>query len=303
LYNLSRKQEKVGKFEAADATYRRTEAQILATTGEQSYSYWMALANHARLIHRQGRREEADALFAKMLQHIPADWQLNTYDTISREIYAQCLTAEGRAREAIPLLDAAYPIYVARPVFDYGVREILGEMGEAYDRVGRSEEARKLLKKSRDEYLAQEGDASEYALRSRIRWGYFLLEHFKLGEPEFADADAEMRAVIKAAGTRTWIEPAQAHAALARIAGARGDTEGALREGRLALAALENVQSLYDIRVQPQVWLAYSAALLKAGDATNARLWAEKAAEASERYDDAGADSIKRAKAAVLATR
>jgi eukaryotic-like serine/threonine-protein kinase len=302
LYNLSRKQEKIGKFDAADATYRRTEAQIIATTGEQSYSYWMALANHARLIHRQGRREEAHALFAKMLQHIPANWQVNTYDTISREIYAQCLTAEGRAREAIPLLDAAYPIYVARPVSDYGVREIRGEIGEAYDQVGRRDEARELLKASRDEYLAQEGDASEYALRSRIRWGNFLLDHFKLGEPEFAEADAEMHAVIKAAGTRTWIEPAQAHAALSRIASARRDAVGALREGRLALAALENVQSLYDIRVQPQVWLAYSAALLENGDVTNARLWAEKAAEASVRYDDAAAESIRRAKAAVLAT-
>jgi hypothetical protein len=46
----------------------------------------------------------------------------------------------------------------------------------------------------------------------------------------------------------------------------------------------------------------YSAALLKAGDVMNARRWAEKAAEASARYDDAGADSIKRAKSAVLAT-
>jgi serine/threonine protein kinase len=301
LNNLSRKQEKLGEFEAADATYQRTEAQILRTTGEYSYAYWIALANHARLFHRRGRREEAHALFAQMLQHIPPDWQLNTFDTVARDVYAECLAAEGRPREAIPLLEAAYPIYVARPMSDYGVREIRGELGEAYDRVGRSDEARALLKTSRDEYLAQEGDTSEYALRSRIRWGYFLLDNFKAGEPEFADAAAEMHAVIKAAGTRTWIEPAQAHAALARVAGARGDTGVALEESRLALAALEHVQGLYDIRVQPQVWLVYSAALLKAGDITNARRWAERAAEASERYDDAGADSIKRAKAAVRA--
>jgi serine/threonine protein kinase/tetratricopeptide (TPR) repeat protein len=302
LYNLSRKQEKLGKFEAADATYRRTEAQILRTTGENSYAYWMALANHARLIHRQGRLEEAHALFAQMFKHIPPNWQLNTFDTVARDMYAECLTAEGRAREAIPLLAAAYPVYVARPVSDYGVREIRGEMGDAYEQVGRSDEARAMLEASRDEYLAKEGDASEYALRSRIRWGHFLLNHFKPGDREFADADAEMRAVIEAAGTRTWIEPAQAHAALARIAGARGDAEGALKESRLAMVALEHVQGLYDVRVQPQVWLVYSAALLKAGDVAGARRLAEKAAQASERFDDAAADSIKRAKAAVLAT-
>jgi eukaryotic-like serine/threonine-protein kinase len=302
LYNLSRKQEKLGEFAAADSTYRRTEAQILRTTGEYSYPYWMALANHARLIHRQGRREEADALFAQMLQHIPPNWQENTFDTVARDVYAQCLTAEGRVGEAIPLLEAAYPVYVARPVFDYGIREIRGELGEAYERVDRSDEARALLKASRDAYVAKEGAASEYVLRSRIRWGSFLLDHSKAGEPDFADAAAEMHAVIEAAGTRPWIEPAQAHAVLARIAGARGDTQGSLQESRLALVALGRVQGLYDIRVQPQVWLVYSAALLRAGDAANARTWAQKAAEASQRYDNAAADSIKLAKAAVRAT-
>jgi eukaryotic-like serine/threonine-protein kinase len=301
LYNLSRKQEKLGKFEAADATYRRTEAQILTTTGEHSYAYWMALANHARLFHRQGRREEAHALFAKMLLQMPPNWQVNTFDSVARVLYAECLTAEGRVSEAIPLLEAAYPVYQARPVFDYGVREIRGELGEAYERIGRIDQARALLKSSRDEYLAQEGDSSEYTLRSRMRWGNFLLEHVPAGEPDFAQAEGEMRAVIVAAGTQTWIEPAQAHAALARIALARDDTKVALEESRLAFAALEQLQGLYDIRVQPQVWLVYSTTLLKAGDATNARRWAEKALEASERYDDAGAESIKRAKAAVLA--
>jgi serine/threonine protein kinase/tetratricopeptide (TPR) repeat protein len=303
LYNLSQKQVKLGEFEAADATYRRTEAQILRTTGESSYTYWMALASHARLIHLQGRRQEAHALFAQMLKDIPPNWQLNTFDTVARDVYAQCLMAEGRAAEAIPLLEAAYPVYTARPMSDYGVREIRGELGDAYERIGRIEEARKLLKISRDEYMGGEGLTSEYTLRSRVRWGRFLLNHSKAGDAEFADADAEMQAVIDAAGTRAWIEPVQAHEALARAALARGDTQGALRESRLALDALGRVQGLYDIRVQPQVWLAYSAALLKAGDPRGARSWAEKAAEASQRYDDAEAESIKRAKAAVLATR
>jgi hypothetical protein len=55
---------------------------------------------------------------------------------VARDVYAECLAAEGRPREAIPLLEAAYPIYVARPMSDYGVREIRGELGDAYERVG-----------------------------------------------------------------------------------------------------------------------------------------------------------------------
>jgi eukaryotic-like serine/threonine-protein kinase len=303
MYNLAQKQVKLGRFEAADATYRRTEAQILKTTGESSYTYWMALASHARLIHLRGRREEAHALFAQMLKDIPPGWQLNTFDTVARDLYAQCLIAEGRAGEAIPLLETAYSIYVGRPVSDYGVREIRGELGDAYERVGRIEEARASLKMSRDEYMVKEGLTSEYTLRSLIRWGRFLLEHSKSGGTEFADAETEMHAVINAAGTRAWIEPVQAHEMLARLAIARGDTQRALTEGRLALDLLEHVQGLYDIRVEPQVWLVYSEALLKAGDARGARSWAEKAAAASLQYDDAEADSIKRAKAAVLAAR
>lgn len=302
LYNLSQKQVKLGDFAAAEATYRRTEAQILRTTGDSSYTYWMALATHARLIHLRGRREEAHALFAQMLQHIPPNWQVNTFDSVARYVYAQCLVAEGRAREAIPLLEAAYSVYVARPMSDYGVREIRGELGDAYERVGRREQARALLKDSLDEYVLKEGVNSEYTLRSRIRWSQLLLDDAEAGGKGFAESEAQMHAVIEAAGTRAWIEPVQAHEGLARVALARGDTQVALRESRLALDVLDHVQGLYDIRVQPQAWLVYSAALLKAGDPRGARSWAEKAREASQRYDDAQADSIKRAKAAVLAT-
>jgi len=106
--------------------------------------------------------------------------------------------------------------------------------------------------------------------------------------------------VEKAAGRR-WLEPALAHAGLARIAAARHDTTGALNESRLALAALDRVQALYDMRYQPELWLVHSAVLLQSGDAKGAREWAEKALEASKRYDDPSADSIKQARAAVKA--
>lgn len=301
LGNLSRKQEKLGEFEAADATYQRAEAQARRTVGERSSMYWVTSAYHARLLHQRGQRERADAMFGRMLQLIPQDWKVNTYDTWAREVYAECLVAEGRAREAIPLLEAAYQTYLARPMYGYDVRDVQRELGDAYDHAQRTAEARALLKASRDEFLAKEPPDSEYTLRIRERWGRFLLDHSKPGDADYAAAETELRAVLERAAERHWIETAQAHAGLARIAASRGETAGALNENRLALAALERVQGLYDVRAQPQLWLVCSAVLLRTGDAAGARHWAEKALDASRQLDDPSADSIKQAGAAVRA--
>jgi serine/threonine-protein kinase len=301
LINLARKRENVGEFDAADTTYQRAETQTRNTVGEHHSSYWVTSAYHARMLHRRGQRERAHVLFAQMLKMIPPDWKANTADTWAREVYAECLTAEGRARDAIPLLEAAYHASLARPLYGYDVREVRRELGDAYDRADRPAEARTLLKASRDEYLAKEPPDSEYTLRIRERWARFLLDHSKPGSAEFADAEAELRVVLEQAADRFWIEPAQAHAGLARVAAGRGDTALALDESRLAVAALARVQGLYDVRLQPELWLVSSAVLLKSGDAAGARHWAEKALEASRQYDDPSADSIKQAGAAVRA--
>ena len=44
--------------------------------------------------------------------------------------------------------------------------------------------------------------------------------------------------------------------------------------------------------VQSQLWLVHSALLLHSGDATGARQWADKALEASLRYDDPMSSAI-----------
>jgi hypothetical protein len=299
--NLSRKQESLGEFAAAEATYQRAETQARSTVGERHSMFWIVRAYHARLLHRRGQRERANALFEEMLQLIPPDWKVNTYDTWAREVYGECLAAEGRAREAIPLFEAAYQTALARPMYGSDVREAQKELGDAYDRADRTAEARALLKSSRDEHLAKEPPDSQYTLHIRERWGRFLLDHSKPGDTDFAAAEAELRAVSEQAAERRWIEAAQAHAGLARIAAARDDSAGALIENRLALAALERVEALYDVRVQPQLWLVASAVVLKSGDATGARRWAEKALEASRRYDDPSASSISEARAAIRA--
>jgi tetratricopeptide (TPR) repeat protein len=68
LTNLSRKQESLGEFEAADATYQRAETQVRRSVGERHSTFWITRAYHARLLHRRGQRERANTLFEQMLQ-------------------------------------------------------------------------------------------------------------------------------------------------------------------------------------------------------------------------------------------
>jgi hypothetical protein len=299
LNNLARKREKLGEFVAADIAYERAEDLARKTHGEGDAAYWAIRAKHAQMLHQRGQRERANVMFTQMVRQIPQGWKTNTYDTWAREIYAECLIAEGRAQDAIPLLEAAYQVYLKRPQDEYDVREARRKLGDAYDRAGRAADARTLLKASRDEYLAKEGPDSPWTLRIRERWGRFLLDHSKPGDVDFTTAESEFAAVLKHISDRPLLEAALAHAGLARIMAASDDAEGARKESDLALGALEQVKGLYDLRVQSQLWLVHSAVLLKSGDMPGARKWADKALAATRSYDDPGSPAIAQAEGAV----
>ena len=285
-YDLARDQERLGDFAAAEGTYGRAETQARNSYGEHNTVYWFSLAHHAQLLHARGKREVAHALFAQMLAAIPAGWSTNSGDRGAREIYAECLASEGRPQDAAPIFEANYQDYVAHAHADYGVREVRRKLGDAYDRLGRTTEARALLQAARDESIAKDDAFSPWALRMRERWGRFLLDHSHAGDPDFTAAELEFNTVLQSAADQPLVEPALAHSGLARIAAARGDDALALRESGQALITLDKVKGLYDLRVQPQLWLVHSALLLRSGDRTGARQWANKALEASLRYDD-----------------
>ncbi|MDB6082742.1 MAG: hypothetical protein JWN43_623 [Gammaproteobacteria bacterium] len=299
LYDLARAQERLGDFAAADDTYVRAATQARKTYGEHNTVYWFSLAHHGQLLHQRGKREAAHALFAQMLAAIPPVWTTNSGDRGARETYAECLAAEGRPRDAAPIFEANYQYYVAHGRADFGVREVRRKLGDAYDRLGRTAEARALLQAARDESIAKDNASSPWALRMRERWGRFLLDHSKPGDPDFAAAEFEFDEVLKRAADRPLVESALAHSGLARIAAARGDEALSLRESGQALTALEGVKGLYDVRMQPRLWLVHSALLLGSGQGSAARLWADKALNASLRYDDPMSSAIAAARVAV----
>jgi len=261
--------------------------------------FWFSLAHHAQLLHQRGNREAAHALFAQMLAAIPAVWTTNSGDRGARETYAECLASEGRPREAAAIFAANYQYYVAHGRADFGVREVRRKLGDAYDRLGRSAEARALLQAARDESSTKDDPSSPWAMRMRERWGRFLLDHSQAGDPDFIAAELEFKAVLQHAADRPVIETALAHSGLARIAAARGEYALGLRESAQALTVLDRVKGLYDVRVRPHLWLVHSALLLQSGERTEARQWAEKALEASLRYDDPMSLAIEAARTAV----
>jgi hypothetical protein len=126
-----------------------------------------------------------------------------------------------------------------------------------------------------------------------------LLRQSQPGDADMGVAESEFRLVLARPAVPPWVDLPLAHAGLARIAAARGDSRSALDHSQLALASLAQLRELYDLRVREQLWLVHSAVLLQGGDAVGARQWAEKALAASRLHDDPASPAIAAAEVAM----
>lgn len=269
VINLARLQDKLGQAGPADQTFHRAQDLARRTFGVHSLNYWMAIAWDASLLHRIGDLQRSHTLFATLMEALPP---LGTsYEEISaREIYARCLTAEGRASEAIPILEVAQRTYLANAAYEFDLRELRLTLGDAYDRAGRVDDARATLAAAHADFLANESAKSQWMHRMRERWGRFLLDHAGANSTDLADAEAEFNSVIGNPATRVHGADALAHAGLARLAAARNDTATALRQSRQALSVLD-MPYFIDVRASQRVWLVHSAVLLQSGNASEVR--------------------------------
>jgi serine/threonine-protein kinase len=278
--NLARSLQQLGEFDAAERAYQQFAELTRKTYGVNHGSYWGGAADYARLVHLRGDRERALRMFDAVFQAIPADWKLTTDDVIAREYYAERLAAEGRAAEAVVFLEAAERSYIERPQREYDLRRVRLTLGDAYDRVGRTDDARRALAAARTERIAKDVPDSIAVLGVRERWGRFLL-----AQGELEAARDELQAVVNLAGTRFISPRALAHADLARLAITRGDIPTALQESQAALGVLERLTGLYDVRIEPMIWRVRAAALEASGDSKAASELTARALEASRRYD------------------
>ena len=286
-----------GKFEESESAYRHSAELARKTYGETHSTYWVPAAEFASLVHRQGERDRAHALFDDLFKVIPQPWDADSYDDYAREFYAACLVAEGRPQEAIPLLEASLKTYIAKPSVEYELRRIRLILGDAYDQVGRADEARAMLKSSLDERIAKDPPDGGTVRAARERWGRFLFSH-----GDIAGAEEQFRLVLANEKGRTFPTFALAHGGLAKVYLERGDVGNALGESRRAVETFEHVTGRRDVRAGPFLWLIHADVLRSSGDIAHAHEWAQRALEASRKYDAPGAKSIELAQAAVQHT-
>jgi serine/threonine-protein kinase len=293
--NLGQLAYQLGDFATAEQAYARAEEISRRTYGEGHRTHWIPAANRARAAHLGGNRDRAEALFVALMKSIPADEQ--HHDAFeAREWYAGCLAAEGRAAEALPLLEAAERFYQSERSYDFELPRVRLVLGDAYDRVGRTAEARAMLAASLEQRSADFTPEAQPLFAVRERWGRFLLS-----QGDVQGAAAEFDEIIARAGGRTLSHIALAYGGAARVALAREDVAAALAASRTALDLWDNVTGFRDVRMGPYLWLIHSEVLLRSGDAAGARSWATRALDARRRFDHPSSPSIVEAEAAVRA--
>jgi len=292
---LAQAREDQGRYDIAIEARERGAAMIEAAYGPGDGRTRLAAARYAWALHRDGQRVPAMAQFEKWIAVLPASDNGSAVDQDVRDLYSERLAAEGRPLEAIPLLEAALKTDRGDPEIAYERHRRLLILGDAYDRAGMSSKARDAIKTSLDEGLLQKGpQALEAVSASRERWGRFLLEH-----DDMPGAQQQFDDVLAQTGGRNDERAALAHGGLARLAQERKDWDAALASSTHAVVGFENIVGARDVRTGPYLWLIHAESLRRVDDHPSARIWAERALEASKRYDAPGTPSIREAERAL----
>lgn len=293
---------KLGRFDEAEHAYDRAAEITRRTTGEQYGTYWRALAMHASLLYAHGQRLQALAMFQQMLSAIPADWKLTTDDTLAREEYAACLTEEGRAGEAVPMMEKALRIVTERPRHDYDLRHASTLLGDAYEGAGRASDARPLLRLALDDAAGHLRPGHPAVLEVRERWARFLLDHPDAPQDE-ATARAALTQVIADGGPPARYTPAVAlaHADLAMLALRGADLAAATAQMRAAKASLAQVQAVYDVRIGDELQLLESEVLAAKRQTDEARQAAAAGLVAAQGHDARESPGLQHARGVLAA--
>lgn len=289
-----------GDFDGAEKAYAKVVELARRTTGEHNRHYWVPAANYAAAVHQRGDRERAQAMFDALLTLLPAQPQAQqVYDVaFVREMYARCLVDEGRAAQAIPLLEAVQRQYTHGQLYEFDLRRLNLILANAYARAGRGDDALNLLTSLAAEWAARSKPDFYPVLSTRERLGRLLLDR-----GDITGAAAQIDAVLAQAHGRRLSPLALALGDRARLALARRDVAGALAASSAALVMFEHVDGFRNVRTGPYLWLIRSAVLLRSGDRRGARDFAQRALEASRRYDVPAADTIRAAQSALARTK
>ncbi len=291
---------KLGTFDGAEKQYDLAADLAHRTIGEHYGTYWRVLGRHAAMLYLRGDRLRALSMYTDMMATVPADWKETSDDTLAREAYAECLTWEGRASEAVPLLEAALQVLTERPQHDYDLRQLRLLLGDAYEQTGRIDVARSSLESAFKEYVMREPPGRPSVVEAQERWARFLIDHPR----DAADLETAARVLhevlvdAQAFGIFT-VAAARAHLDLAQSALNLNRPDDALHETELAANALRQVRSLYDVRLEDELILIKSEALAALNHLPEARSGAATALASALRHDAPRSIAIRRVQALV----
>lgn len=287
--NLGLVYQQLGRFADAANAFGKAADAAERTTGPAVATAWGPRAQAARTLHLSGQRAAAHRAFDSVLPLLPAEAMLNLDATSVRLNYGERLASEGRAAAAIPYLQAAEQAYQKQSAHPFQLRLARRYLGDAYTRAGQRDAARKTLKASLDDYLANDPDSSQPQMAIREVWGRFLLDD---QQPDAARA--QFAAIVAAAEGRKLAHIALAHAGLARVALATRNVQTALAESDAALAMWPQITGFRDVRMQPYLQRVRADVLAAQGDFAGAQMLEDEAAAASARYDDASSSTVQR---------
>jgi serine/threonine-protein kinase len=269
----------VGRPEETDAVLALAQAQAERQVGKHSLWYQDVVVKRARYANLTGNREYGDRLFAGLL----ALGQDGTSRGVAMAVpfnWSGCLVREGRAKEAIPIVLPILEALRQHPRDETDVRDAERILGDAYDLLGRTEQARPLLRAARDAAIKFGTPDGIVNLSQRERWGRFLMDH---GEP--AAATAELTEVLKNTHGAPTAIAASAKAALGLIALNAGNLPEADASSAQAMALIASAPRSYDVRVRVRIWLARVRILQATGNISKALSLAADALKAAQIYD------------------
>jgi len=278
--NLALVYQQTGDLIQASTMFDKAAEFAERTSGPDFATFWGVAADAARTRHLAGERDRADAAFEKLLAHLPPPAQHAAGASEAREIYGERLAAEGRPAPGLPLLEIAEHDYVIHPRDEFDLRRARLRLGDALDRSGRTAEARTMLSKSLDDYIAHSKPDQQPLLAIRERWGRFLLD-----QGDTAGAIAQFDEIVLQAHDRKLSHIALAHGDLSRVALLRKNVDGALAESAIALDLWDHRQGFYDVRMGPYLQRIRADALAAAGHRDEAQSLEDAAWAASEKFD------------------
>ncbi|MBA4286168.1 MAG: hypothetical protein C0434_11625 [Xanthomonadaceae bacterium] len=242
-------QRRLGDTADAETALAGAGQLMLATFGRSFESYWQNLSERVDLMASTGRDAQANALIdseRQLLEALPGGGVAEGNGQISPEVVDEalalltalqvrlligqgsCGAREQALKDGIPRMAK---INIRMPMLAPDARMLAAEC--ALQR-GDPAEALQQIEMARAAYAAFDG-YSEDALLVRERWAELHWLHGPSGMAE--KAEAELRAVLAAAGDRATPVIALARMTLAEMAARRGDAAAAREQARLAMAA------------------------------------------------------------------